>query len=442
MQVRIHAAARLCDLPSGPTQLGIGGARGPGKSHGTFGQSAVDDCQRIPGLKVLYLRKIQKNAKEQFEDLRRTVLSHVKHEFTNGVLHFDNGSRMFLGHFRNESDIDQYLGIEYDLIVIEELTTLSKTKYQALLDSNRSSKPGFRPRIYATFNPGGIGHAWVKALFITPWRKEEETETRFIFGTVEDNVFNNPEYRTNLEKNVGWRLKAYRYGDWDIAAGQFFSNWSHDRIVRPDLKIVPGALVWATLDYGFQHATATYLMSEYDGKIQFIDEFWKQKGLVSDNAEEIKAMLERHDVTLAQLKTFVAGHDVFAKKGNASEKTIADEYADNGIKLSRANIDRINGAAFLLKLLGRAATETHAAIDPLIEISDSCVKLIECLPAMQHDPHRPEDVLKVHVDEDGNGGDDPYDAARYGVMVRRPVKAVKPHIVAQQNPWIVAYALC
>ncbi len=438
MQVRIHAAARLCDLPDGPTQIGIGGARGPGKSHGTFAQTAIDDCQRIPGLKVLYLRKIQKNAKEQFEDLRRAVLSHVKHEFTNGVLHFtENGSRMFLGHFRNESDIDQYLGIEYDIIVIEELTTLSKTKYQALLDSNRSSKPGFRPRIYATFNPGGIGHAWVKALFITPWRKKEETETRFIFGTVEDNVFNNPEYRKNLEKNVGWRLQAYRYGDWDIAAGQYFSNWRHDRLVKSDLSIMPGAMVWCSLDYGFQHLTVAYLLSEYDRKIQFIDEFAEHKGLVSDNAAAIIAMLGRHDVTLAQLRTFVAGHDVFAKRGNASQKTIADEYAEHGIKLAHANIDRINGAAFLLKLMGREKTDKHPEVEPLIEISDRCVRLIECFPSLQHDPKRPEDVLKTHLDEDGNGGDDPYDAARYGVMVRRPVKAVKPHVVSQSNPWIV-----
>jgi phage terminase large subunit len=439
MQVRIHAAARLCDLPDGPTQIGIGGARGPGKSHGTFAQTAIDDCQRIPGLKVLYLRKIQKNAKEQFEDLRRSALSHVKHEFTNGVLHFtENGSRMFLGHFRNESDIDQYLGIEYDLIVIEELTTLSKTKYQALLDSNRSSKPGFRPRIYATFNPGGIGHAWVKALFITPWRKKEETETRFIFGTVEDNVFNNPEYQRNLEKNVGWRLQAYRYGDWDIAAGQYFSNWRHDAIVKANLKIMPGALVWCSLDYGFQHPTSCHLFSEYDGKIQIIDEHWRQKGLVADNAEAIKEMLERHKLTVKHLRVFVAGHDVFATRGNASEKTIANEYEDNGIKLTRANIDRINGAAFLLKLLGREKTESQPAIDPGIEISDRCTRLIECLPAMQHDPHRPEDVLKVDVDEEGNGGDDPYDDVRYGVMVRKPARAVKPHIVPQANPWIVA----
>jgi hypothetical protein len=39
------------------------------------------------------------------------------------------------------------------------------------------------------------------------------------------------------------------------------------------------------------------------------------------------------------------------------------------------------------------------------------------LPALQHDPNRPEDVLKVDADEDGAGGDD--DAAlRYMVATR------------------------
>lgn len=421
MQVRVHAAARLCDLPDGPTQIGVGGARGPGKSHSVFAQAAIDDCQRVSNLKVLYLRKIQKNAKEQFEDLRRLVLSHVKHEFTNGVLHFtQTSSRMFLGHFRNESDIDQYLGIEYDLIVIEELTTLSKTKYQALLDSNRSSKAGFRPRIYATFNPGGIGHAWVKALFITPWRKNEETETRFIFGTVEDNVFNNPEYKKNLEKNTGWRLRAYRYGDWDIAAGQYFSTWHHESIVRSGLKVMPGAPVWCSLDYGFQHPTVVYLLSKYDGKKQIIDEHWKRHALVPTHVQDITNMLARHGLKLSDITEWLAGPDVFAKRGNESGKSIADEYADHGIKLKPANTDRIAGATHILKLLGNPLGKPEIA--PQLEISDSCLKLIECLPEMQHDPNRPEDVLKVDIDEDGNGGDDPYDSAKYGLNSESNVK--------------------
>jgi phage terminase large subunit len=417
-QLEFHAAARECDEPDGPTQVGFGGARGPGKSHAVFAQASLDDCQRVPGLKVLYLRKIQKNAKEQFEDLRRSVLSRTPHSFTNGVLHFPNQSRLFLGHFKNESDIDQYLGIEYDLIVIEEATTLSLVKYRALRDSNRTSKPGFRPRIYSTTNPGGVGHAWFKALFIVPARQGREIDTRFVFGTVEDNVFNDPDYKKKLEENTGWRLQAYRYGDWDIAAGQFFSTWRYDAVVRKGLRIMPGSDVWCSLDYGFQHPTVCYLLSEYDGKKQVIDEHWRRHALATDHAVDIKNMLQRHGLRVENLRSFVASPDAFAQRGNESGKTIADQYADNGIMLTRANDDRINGAAFLLKLLGRAATENEKEIAPQVEISDRCVKLIENIPTLQHDPHRPEDVLKVDIDEDGNGGDDPYDACRYGLMVR------------------------
>lgn len=417
-QLQFHAAARECDLPGGPTQVGFGGARGPGKSHALFAQAALDDCQRVDGLKVLYLRKIQKNAKEQFEDLRRSVLKHAQHQFTSGVLRFHNGSRVFLGHFRNESDIDQYLGIEYDLIVIEEATTLSLIKYRALRDSNRTSKPNFRPRIYASTNPGGVGHAWFKATFIVPARRNEESDTRFIFGTVEDNAFNDDDYQRKLEENTGWRLAAYRYGDWDIAAGQYFSTWRHDAIVKNDIPIMPGSGVWCSLDYGFQHPTVAYLFSEYDGKIQVIDEHWRRHALVPQHSEDIKRMLERHSLKLADLRVFVASPDAFAKRGTESNKTIADEYKDKGLRLTRANDDRLNGAAFLLRLLGRAGSKDEGEIAPQIEISKRCEKLIENIPTLQHDPHRPEDVLKVDIDEDGNGGDDPYDACRYGIMVR------------------------
>ena len=42
--------------PAVAIRLGFGGARGPGKSHATFAQVALDDCRRYDGLKALYLR--------------------------------------------------------------------------------------------------------------------------------------------------------------------------------------------------------------------------------------------------------------------------------------------------------------------------------------------------------------------------------------------------
>lgn len=45
-------------------------------------------------------------------------------------------------------------------------------------------------------------------------------------------------------------------------------------------------------------------------------------------------------------------------------------------------------------------------------------RLVETLLALQHDPNRPEDVLTVDADEDGNGGDDAADALRYLVATK------------------------
>src|SRR5574339_412367 len=163
-QLAASAAARLCDRADGPTAVGYGGARGGGKSHWLLAQMGADDCQRVPGLKCLLLRKVGKANTEHFEDLRRRLFGKLGHEFSafRGILSFKNGSRIIAGHFQNEKDIDAYLGLEYDVIGIEEATTLSSRKHQDISTCCRTSKPNWRPRIYSTTNPGGIGHAWYR----------------------------------------------------------------------------------------------------------------------------------------------------------------------------------------------------------------------------------------------------------------------------------------
>ena len=105
-QVDFHAACRACDRPDGPEAVGFGGARGPGKSHAMLAQLTLDDCQRQPALKCLLLRKVGKAVREGFEDLRTRVLRDVPNDWRRGegVLVFPNGSRLFLGHFKDESE--------------------------------------------------------------------------------------------------------------------------------------------------------------------------------------------------------------------------------------------------------------------------------------------------------------------------------------------------
>src|SRR6185369_14806086 len=117
-QLVASAAARMCDRTDGPTAIGYGGARGGGKSHWLLAQMGADDCQRVPGLKCLLLRKVGKANVEHFDDLRRRLFTSIPNTFTGykGLLTFGNGSRIVAGHFQYEKDVDAYLGLEYDVI--------------------------------------------------------------------------------------------------------------------------------------------------------------------------------------------------------------------------------------------------------------------------------------------------------------------------------------
>jgi hypothetical protein len=441
-QLAASAAARLCDQPSGPTAVGFGGARGGGKSFWLVAQMALDDCRRFPGLKCLLLRKVGKANRENFEDLRLRILPRVPHDYsaTRGVLTFPNGSRILTGHFQCEKDIDAYLGLEYDLIGIEEATTLTSRKHTDIVTCCRSSKlwpdgRPWRPRVYSTTNPGGVGHAWYRAKFVVPFLAvgraspgphaspfapcwDGKTDSVFIPATIDDNVFTNPDYRDVLDNLTGWQKRAWRDGDWDIAAGQFFTNFRREIHVLDDFSDAAAVEWFAALDYGFHHYTVVLLgCRDNDGNIIVVDEHAARNLVPELHAEATKSMLQRHRLSLqgrysTVLHHFVAGADVFARQSNGL--TIAKQYADLGLHLRPANTDRINGWAEILKRLG----DPSRSIPPRLFIHRRCARLIECLPTLQHDPARPEDVLKVDPDEDGGGGDDAADALRYLVATR------------------------
>lgn len=420
-QLLFHAAARDADSEDNANEIAFGGARGGAKTHATFAQVALDDCQRIPGLKVLFLRKVSKAANEAVEDLRAAVLSKTPHIYKEqkSTIVFPNRSRIIIGHFQYEKDIDNYLGLEYDIIVIEEATQLSQAKIDKIKTCNRSSKPDFRPRRYYTTNPGGVGHGWFKRVFIVPFRQgpaaEQANKTKFIPSTVRDNKHLNPEYIHELQALTGWLRKAWLDGDWDIFAGQYFENFSYATHVDdprgwPNFREMHCEF-WCSLDYGFKHWTVCYLFTEYDGVIYCLDEFAARKSLIGPNCQGIHEMLARHGLAVGDLINFVAGADVFAKKGDTGE-CFADEFERHGIYLRAANMSRRAGWGKILQLLG---DETQH-IEPSIKISSRCAGLTERLPALMHNPNDPEDVLKVDTDEHGEGGDDHPDAFRYGVM--------------------------
>ncbi len=429
-QLEASAAARACDKTGGPLEIGVGGARGGGKSMWLLWQMGADDAQRLPGYKGLFLRKVGKSATESIIDLSRVALRHVPHTVNmRGVVEFPNGSKIITGHFKTEKDIDAYLGLEYDCIGIEEYTTLTKTKTEAIGTCCRSSKPGWRPRQYNSTNPGGIGHAHYKRKFVVPYRQRTERDTRFVPFTVDDNPFVNVEYRDVLDKLSGWMKRAWRFGDWDIAAGQFFDTFAEaHHVVRFNTpyqiskedkarEIVPTDW-FAALDYGFTHYTVFLLgCRDGDGNHYIVAEHAQRKWQVSMHAKSMHALLARFGLTTDNLRFCVAGPDVFSR--DQKGRTIADDYKDVGVRLTSAMSERKPGWARIIGLLGDPSNTDHAKRVPAkLFIHPRCRLLVETLPQCLHDDRDPEDVLKVDTDDTGEGGDDAPDTLRYLVATK------------------------
>ena len=455
-QLQFAAYARLCDgkpmekfgaLEVYPMDVMMGGGRGSSKTHGILAQIFCDDCQRIPGLKVLVLRKVGRANREQIQDFRKKLLGRLNHNYREqaSTITFDNGSLVVLGNFKDERDIDKYLGLEYDLIHIVESNQITLTKKMNILSCLRTNKPDWRPRCYEDTNPGGIGHFHNKSIFLDGrwiWKDETyvqcgvETETRYIHCTVDDNAFVNPEYKTKvLEKYQGWQRQAWLLGCWDFLAGAYFTNFRDDLHVYPNLEV---NLVtknvrryFGAFDYGYGHRSAFLLFAQdHNENIYVVGEYTDAEKTPSDHAERIKALLRAHGLEPSDLDSIVAGHDCFHRKEEGN--TIAQTYSENGIDFLPAENARVNGWQRILDGLGDSNTNTK----PVIFIHKSCIHLVAQVKMAQHSEKIPGDVQKFDYvagdaetfDDNSQEGDDCLDAFRYGIFsnANKAVKWINP----------------
>ena len=112
-----------------------------------------------------------------------------------------------------------------------------------------------------------------------------------------------------------------------------------------------GWRVWQGFDYGWTHYTTDYLFAQSDdGIVYAVAEYGARRRLPERHVRDISGMLSRHRVEQHQLLGTYAGTDVFSKSRDGT--TIAEDYDSNGLPLTPANTDRINGAAEMLRRLG------------------------------------------------------------------------------------------
>lgn len=363
-----------------------GGARGGGKSWCTQ-RKAVGGCLRYAGLRVLIVRR-------RYEDLENSVIEPMlrlvdgktaRYQVSKHLLTFCNGSSIRFGNMESYGSAvaGKYQGQEYDWIFLEEATQFTEQEFRGLAACCRGAKQ-FPKRIYMTANPGGVGHQWVKRLFVERdfLPMEQPEDYLFIKATVEDNVDlleGSPDYVNALELLPEDIRRAHRYGDWDALAGGYFPEFTRKTHVVRDFEIPDGWLKYRSFDYGLDLFACLWIAVDHTGRCHVYREFAESRLIVSDAARAAVG------VTKEKIEYTVAPPDMWSTQKDTG-KTMAQVFAENGLGLVRANNSRVQGWMALKELL-----KPRADGRPGLVVFESCRGLIDDLMAIQHDERNPSD---------------------------------------------------
>lgn len=390
-----------------------GGARGGGKSW-AMRRKAVLLALNYPDLNILILRRTLPELRVNIvEPLIKELYGFAEYNVTERVFRFPNGSKIRMGFCDSEADVYQYQGHEYDVICLEEATHFTETQMQFLTTCNRSVRTDFTPRMYYTCNPGGVGHAWVKRLFIDrEYRSGEKPENyAFIPARVYDNVAlmdSDPDYVHTLEALPEDQRRAYLDGDWDVVEGQFFKEWRKEKHVIEPFNIPSHWRCFRSMDWGYNDPCCVlWFAVSPDRRIFVFDEYYQDQRLVNDVAHTIreKTGTRKIDYTVGSPDMWQhRGMTNMTRKGFSGE-SIAESLILSGVPVMPADNSRMVGWQRVREFLGDAPDGK-----PWLQVFSNCRNLIKYMPQMQYDPNDHEDAL--------DGDDHAPEALRYGLMSR------------------------
>lgn len=403
---------------------GYGGARGGGKTH-VLRIKAFGGALTYPGIRILIVRK-------EYPELEQNIILPMREMIPqeiatyNGsmrMMFFVNGSVIKFGHY-GPNDDDEYQGVEYDWIFMEEATQFTERQFRTLGACLRGSTKLPR-RMYLTCNPGGVGHMWVKRLFVSrQYRDGERPEDyTFIPATVDDNprlIEASPEYKQMLDLLPDDVRAAWRYGDWDALAGTFFPEFRREtHVIKPFRRIPDEWKKYRAFDYGLDMFACLWIAVDFDGRAYVYREV-QQSGLIVSDAAKLALDLtppwEHIEFTLAP-------PDIWNRQKD-SGKSMAELFAENGLGLVRASNNRVQGWMALKEMLKPMQSDEDR---PGLLVTEDCAGLIEYLPAIQHDEKNPSDCATepheiTHI----------CDAARY-FCVTRTLGAEPPKLPAEED---------
>ena len=395
--------------------IGFGGARGGGKSHVARIKMILLAFQ-YPGIQILLLRRTLPELRTnhvipliKLLDAKNTNrnLRFAEYRDKDKEFRFPNGSRICLGYCENYLDSLQYQGQSFDAIFFEEATLFSEEIFISLKPSCRLSNQiqagiKFTPRMYFTCNPGGVGHMWVKKLFIdNPECNKPGSGYVFIKSQVYDNEFlidNDPDYVKLLESLPPKRKAAFLYGDWDVLEGQFFEEFDRDKHVIAPFPIPSNWKRYRARDYGFDMLAALWVAIDEKGNGYVYKEVHEPNLIVSLAGNRLNEVNNGDQLVLD-----LCPPDLFARNRVDYRSTVEIFQQDCGHYITKATNDRVGGWNAVREWLKDVEEEIECFDEkgeivikkithPKLRVFSNCTNLIKYIPLLIYDEKNPNDA--------------------------------------------------
>lgn len=345
-------------------------------------------CEDYPSLKDRHLLRLE----IEFP-LWLGTFNKSDHEFT---LHKRFGSGKI--SFRNLDEPGKYASSEFAAILVDELTKNTRDRFDLL--RTRLRWPGIDDyKFVAGTNPGGIGHGWVKKMWLEgefePGELEQE-QFFFIQSKAMDNPYLTQSYFNTLEGLPLELKKAFLDGDWDLVAGQFFSEWRKNIHVIPNFNPPSSWFKYRSIDYG---RTAPFCCKwyavDFDKNVICYKEYYKAGVDADINFQEVAKMSvgEEYQWTVLDAAAFAATYGEKFNKG--AGETIADIAWANGVECIPSPKNRKAGWALLhefLRWVEADATGQMIKKIPRIRYMERCVDTIRTTPLLVIDKNDNEDL--------------------------------------------------
>ena len=420
--------------------VAYGGSRGGGKSWFVRAKAILLACNH-PGITIMIVRRtfpeLTANHIRPLKDLLKIGMpgNPIKYNDSRKEVTFPNGSMILFGYCANDSDVDRYQGTEVDVLFLDEATQLREEWIQKLRACVRGVN-NFPKRIYYTCNPGGVGHSYIKRLFIDRdyIGDERPEEYSFIQSKVYDNTAlmeTDPEYLHQLEALPEALRKAWLEGDWNAVVGQVFAEWRNNQDgyqsrrwshVIDDIDIDGSWKIYRGFDFGYSKPFAViWIAVDHYGRMFLFKEYYGCTRQADTGVQMEPREIARQIKEIERTDPQLAGRQIIGIADPAiwqmtTGESISDMMEREGVYFSKGDHTRLAG---LMQLHYRLAFDEEGF--PMFYVFKSCKNVIRTLPILIYDEKHPEDV-------DTSMEDHLYDAIRY-VCMENPINPRK------NTPW-------